>query len=201
MTVKIMISFTDLAKNRFQEALKGKDLNVYGVRLPSNDGAFFDLEWIHLGEVNDDESFMEVGGVMFIFEKAVRKQVVQAKIDYVPGGILPGKYQIEFPEVTDQGAVIGADLNNPTVQKIQQLLDNEINPSIAAHGGVARIYDFKDNVLYLQFGGGCHGCGMVDATLKQGIEVRMKEVIPELIAVKDQTDHTTGANPYFPAQH
>jgi len=195
-----MISFTDVAKKRFEDLAKGKDLNVFGVRLPSNDGAYFDIEWLHLGEVGFEETFIEVGGVMFIFEKKVKPQIDRAKIDYVPGGILPGKFQIEFPEVTEQGAVVGADFSNPTVKKIQELLDNEINPSIASHGGTARIYDYKDNVLYLQFGGGCHGCGMVDATLKQGIEVRMKEVIPELIAVKDQTDHTTGANPYFPPQ-
>jgi Fe/S biogenesis protein NfuA len=194
-----MLTFTDEAKKRLQEGLKDKDLNIYGIRLPSNDGAFFDLEWVHLGEVTVNESFAEVGGVMFIFERSVKGAIEKARIDYVPGGLLPGKFQIEFPEVTTQG-VFGPDYSDPVVQKIQNVLNNEINPAIASHGGVARIYDYKDRILYLQFGGGCHGCGMVDATLKQGIEVRLKEEIPELVAVLDQTDHSTGTNPYIPRE-
>ena len=67
-----MLTFTDEAKKRLQESLKDRDLNVYGIRLPSNDGAFFDLEWVHLGEVTVNESFSEVGGVMFIFERSVK---------------------------------------------------------------------------------------------------------------------------------
>ncbi len=189
-----MLNFSDEAKKRFQELIKDKDLNVYGVRLPANDGAYFDLDWVHLGEVKPEETFTEVGGVMFIFEKAVKAQAENARIEYVPGGILPGRFQLLFPE---EQAVAGPDFKDPTVQKIQEILNNEINPAIASHGGVARIYDFQEGVLYLQFGGGCHGCGMVDATLKQGIEVRLKEAIPELVGIRDATDHSTGANPYF----
>ena len=192
-----MLTFSEEAKIRLKEFMKEKDLNVYGIRLPQNDGAFFDLEWVHLGDVTVKEAFTEAEGVMFIFDREAKDKVERARVDYVPGGLLPGKFQIEFPEAGPQG-YFGPDLSDPMVQKIQKILDNEINPSIAMHGGVARIYDYKDRVLYLQFGGGCHGCGMVDATLKQGIEVRLKEEIPELIAVLDQTDHSTGANPYIP---
>jgi Fe/S biogenesis protein NfuA len=83
------------------------------------------------------------------------------------------------------------------VQKIVDVLDNEINPSIAMHGGNAQLLDYRDNIVYLQMGGGCQGCSGVDLTLKQGIETRLKEVVPEIVGVMDQTDHANGKNPYF----
>jgi Fe/S biogenesis protein NfuA len=65
------------------------------------------------------------------------------------------------------------------------------------HGGHVSLVDVKDDIAYLQFGGGCQGCGMVDVTLKQGVEVMLREAVPELKAVMDVTDHAGGQNPYY----
>ena len=81
--------------------------------------------------------------------------------------------------------------------KLQVLLEEEINPAVAAHGGHVQLIDVKDSVAYVQLGGGCQGCGMVDVTLRQGIETRMKEVTPELQELVDVTDHRGGTNPYY----
>ena len=82
-------------------------------------------------------------------------------------------------------------------QQIQQVLDEEVNPMVASHGGVVSLLEVKDQNLYLEFGGGCQGCSMIDVTLKQGVEVMIKEQIPEIIAVYDVTDHAGGENPYY----
>ena len=66
-----------------------------------------------------------------------------------------------------------------------------------AHGGRVRLVDVKDGQVYLAFGGGCHGCGLVDVTLKQGIERRIREAVPEVVGVVDTTDHSAGENPYY----
>ncbi|MCH7478659.1 MAG: NifU family protein [SAR324 cluster bacterium] len=80
---------------------------------------------------------------------------------------------------------------------VKTLLDQEINPAVAAHGGFFTLLDVKDNNVYVQLGGGCQGCGMADVTLKQGVEQRMREVLPEMASLIDTTDHAAGSNPYY----
>ncbi|MDA1132352.1 MAG: NifU family protein [Proteobacteria bacterium] len=80
---------------------------------------------------------------------------------------------------------------------VQEILDNEINPGVASHGGNVKLIDVADHTVYLEFGGGCHGCGMVDVTLKQGVETRIMEAVPTITAVLDITDHAEGTNPYY----
>lgn len=81
--------------------------------------------------------------------------------------------------------------------KVQKILDEMINPAVAGHGGWVDLLDVKDNMVYLRLGGGCQGCGMVNVTLKQGIEATLREEIPQIAGVVDQTDHQGGNNPYY----
>ena len=82
-------------------------------------------------------------------------------------------------------------------EQIHHVLDEEVNPMVASHGGVVSLLEVKDSSAYLEFGGGCQGCGMIDVTLKQGVEVMIKEQIPEIEAIYDVTDHAEGTNPYY----
>jgi len=81
--------------------------------------------------------------------------------------------------------------------RVQEIFDTVINPGVAMHGGVVHLLDVQDGLVFVQLGGGCQGCGMADVTLKQGIEVMLKERIPDVVAVVDQTDHAGGINPYY----
>ena len=81
--------------------------------------------------------------------------------------------------------------------KVQDLIENMINPAVAGHGGWVELIDVQDKRVYLQMGGGCQGCGAADITLKAGIERLLKEEIPEIEEVLDTTDHASGANPYY----
>ena len=72
-----------------------------------------------------------------------------------------------------------------------------INPAVAAHGGNVKLVEVQDGNVMLQFGGGCHGCSSSSLTLKQGIEVKLREKFPEIGQIVDVTDHSTGANPYY----
>ena len=81
--------------------------------------------------------------------------------------------------------------------RVQDLIDNMINPAVAGHGGFVELLDVKDNKVYLQLGGGCQGCGAADITLKSGIERLIKEELPEVDEVLDATDHAAGQNPYY----
>ena len=82
--------------------------------------------------------------------------------------------------------------------QINYVLHSQINPSLASHGGMVSLIEIvEDNVAVLQFGGGCQGCGMVDVTLKDGVEKTLLETLPQLTAVRDVTDHSVTENAYF----
>tara|TARA_Y100000814_G_C12175341_1_gene349425 strand:+ start:53 stop:643 length:591 start_codon:yes stop_codon:yes gene_type:complete len=91
---------------------------------------------------------------------------------------------------------ISAD--SPVEDRINYVIYNEINPMLESHGGEVSLVEFNnENEAVLQFGGGCQGCGMVDVTLKDGIEKTLIEQIPEVKAVKDLTDHSIDDNAYY----
>jgi Fe-S cluster biogenesis protein NfuA len=80
---------------------------------------------------------------------------------------------------------------------IRDLLDREINPAVAAHGGWVELIDVKRNAVFLRLGGGCQGCGAADVTLKQGIEKAIRALAPSVGEILDTTDHAAGRNPYY----
>jgi Fe/S biogenesis protein NfuA len=86
---------------------------------------------------------------------------------------------------------------DPVAARVQEILDRQINPSIAAHGGYVDLLEVRDGAAYVQLGGGCQGCAQVDVTLRQGIEVAIVQAVPQVNRVIDTTDHAAGTNPYF----
>ena len=89
------------------------------------------------------------------------------------------------------------DLSGDVPQRVIQVLDAQINPSIAAHGGHADLVAVEEGAAYLRLSGGCAGCGMAAVTLSQGIEVAIKQSVPEIVRIVDVTDHAAGTNPYY----
>jgi Fe/S biogenesis protein NfuA len=86
---------------------------------------------------------------------------------------------------------------DPVAARIQEVLDRQINPSVAAHGGFVDLLEVRGGSVFVQLGGGCQGCAQVDVTLRQGIEVAIKAAVPQIVEVIDVTDHAAGTNPYF----
>jgi Fe/S biogenesis protein NfuA len=92
-----------------------------------------------------------------------------------------------------------ADLSGEVPQRVIQVLETQINPAIASHGGYAELVAVEDSIAYLRLSGGCQGCGMAAVTLGQGIEVAILDAVPEITEVVDVTDHASGTNPYYEA--
>lgn len=92
------------------------------------------------------------------------------------------------------------DLTGPLVDRVQQVIQEQVNPAIASHGGGAELISIDGTIAYLRLFGGCQGCGLAQVTLKQGIERIILESIPELSQVVDVTDHASGDNPYYESQ-
>jgi Fe-S cluster biogenesis protein NfuA len=81
--------------------------------------------------------------------------------------------------------------------KVQQVLDEMINPGVASHGGFVELLDVQDANVFIRMGGGCQGCGAADVTLKMGIERLIREQVPQVREIFDTTDHASGMNPYY----
>jgi Fe/S biogenesis protein NfuA len=119
-----------------------------------------------------------------------------ATLDFTGAGMV-----IQNPNKPSAGPARGAppeaDLSGPVAQAVLTVLDEEINPAIAAHGGRADLVAVDEGVAYLRLSGGCQGCGLASVTLSQGIEVAILDGVPEIESVIDVTDHASGDNPYF----
>jgi Fe-S cluster biogenesis protein NfuA len=81
--------------------------------------------------------------------------------------------------------------------RVQQVLDEMINPGVAAHGGFVELLDVQDDNVFIRMGGGCQGCGAADVTLKMGIEKLIREHVPQVREILDTTDHGSGQNPFY----
>ena len=101
------------------------------------------------------------------------------------------------PTLAGLGSIPEVDLSDPFAARVVSVLEEQVNPSIASHGGRADLVAVEDLSVYLRLSGGCQGCGMAKATLSQGIEVILREAIPEIANVVDVTDHADGTNPYY----
>jgi Fe/S biogenesis protein NfuA len=130
----------------------------------------------------------------------VRGATLDVAGDPIEGGLILDNPNSPSPAVASPGTSVPpppADLSGDVPQRVIQVLDSQINPSIAAHGGHAQLVAVEGDTAYLRLSGGCQGCGMASVTLSQGIEVLLKESVPEILRVVDVTDHASGTNPYF----
>jgi Fe/S biogenesis protein NfuA len=191
-----MISITDEAKKKFLSILESEKRQGQSLRVSARRGMSpFSLEYgrsfVEEGKENGDDEAIDLTEFSVFVDPDSAELLEGAVVDYVQG-LNESGFKITNPNQPGPPTPEG-----PLAEKIQHLIDSQINPNIASHGGFIRLIDLKDDVAYLQFGGGCQGCGMANVTLKQGVEVMLKEAVPELKGVKDITDHDSGTNPYY----
>jgi Fe/S biogenesis protein NfuA len=124
-----------------------------------------------------------------------------ATIDWLDDPFGAGGLRVDNPNTPSPaiGAPPPADLSGDVPQRVIQVLDQQVNPTIAAHGGRAELVAVEQGTAYLKLGGGCQGCAMATVTLSQGIERTILQAVAEITSVVDVTDHQSGTNPYFEA--
>ena len=192
-----MIEITPSAQDYFNKLIGQQDEDGLGLRISvshaGTPGAACDLQFCPKGQNMPDDRVQEFDGFNLYVAEGSAKWLEKAEIDFEndPTG---GQLTIKAPGI--KGNEPGADA--ALEDRVAWLLQTEINPSLASHGGrVALVEITDDKEVILQFGGGCQGCGMADVTMKQGIEQTLTRHIPEIAAVKDVTDHDSGTNPYY----
>jgi Fe/S biogenesis protein NfuA len=122
-----------------------------------------------------------------------------ATIDWLEDPFGTSGLRVENPNTPSPTIRVPApgDLSGDVAQRVVQVLAQQVNPSIAAHGGRAVLVAVEQGTAYLRLSGGCQGCAMATVTLSQGIETTIIQAVPEITSVVDVTDHQSGTNPYF----
>lgn len=190
------IRVTDAARDKFLSILENEGKAGQGLRVSARRGMSpfsidYGLSFVEPDGGADDDEIVNLDGFNVYVDAGSQPLLDGVVVDYVHG-LNESGFKITNPK---QG---GPQIpEGPLADKIQEVLNARINPGIRSHGGVVSLAALKDDVAYLRFGGGCQGCGMVDVTLKQGVEVALKQAIPELKGVRDITDHAAGENPYY----
>ena len=191
----VRISFSEAAVTALQKAVDDYPEPVAGLRLKiaGRSGAGFNhaLTIVEQGAEVAGDPIVEASGLRVFVEAENAKNLDGVAIHY------------EFKGTNVSGLVFDNPnpvWRNPLEQRVQKLFDEYVNPGIASHGGVVTLLEVDGDKAYIEMGGGCAGCGMANVTLKQGIEVAVKESVPEISEVVDTTDHAAGTNPYYQPQ-
>ena len=195
-----MLIVTDTAQQHFQRLLEQQGIPGLGIRIKAihagTPKADCQLEFCESADLGGDEREVRCEGFSIFVDAPSVPYLEGAELDY-QANATGGQLTIRAPLI--KGSEPGPDAS--LAQRVEYLLQSEINPQIAAHGGRVSLADIDDQkVVYLRFGGGCHGCGMADVTLKQGIERTLRAKLPEISAVRDVTDHARGETPYYKAR-
>ncbi len=194
----VNVDITESAQDYLKGLLdKQKDNDGIGIRMfvanPGTPNAETCIAYCRPGEEKENDVVVPLKGFNAYFEERSLPFLEDAKVDYSPdrmGGQLTIRApNSKMPRVSD---------DSPLEDKINYVLYNDVNPSLAAHGGnVSLVEVTEDMIAVLKFGGGCQGCGSVAITLKQGIEVQLMDKLPELKGIRDVTDHTDRSNAYM----
>lgn len=157
----------------------------------------YDLYFERLKDAKDSDIVKEFSGLKVIIPERSAMNLNGARLDTENTDGQPELVLINPNKPRVPGLPDDLTLETDFAKKVKDVLDNEVNPAIRAHGGRADLVGVKDFDVYLELSGGCQGCGMAQVTLSQGIEHALREALPELENVYDVTDHSSGVNPYY----
>ena len=196
---KPLLLLTPAAQNHFT-ALLSKESNPLeplnlriSVTEPGTLRADVGIAFCPMGHEDETDLAIKYPNFILYIENTAVAALREAVIDYTLNDF-GGHLSIKAPFIKGGAPAKSASLQ----ERVQYIIDSEINPNLASHGGFVSLVDIVDNgIVVLQFGGGCHGCGMADVTLKSGIQKTLMQQCSDITAVRDATDHALGKNPYY----
>ncbi len=192
-----MIEISASAQQYLKELLEKQEEEGVAIRVfvaqPGTPHAETCIAYCRPGEEQEGDIAVEYDGFRAWFEGRSEQYLLDAVVDYQEDQ-MGGQLTIKAPNAR----IPNVSEDSPLEDRINYILYNEINPGLAAHGGMVTLVELTDNnEAVLQFGGGCQGCAAVDITLKNSVEATLLERLPELTGVLDQTDHTFTENAYY----
>lgn len=189
-----MVEFTETAREKITEIIEAKAQEDMMLRMQimgrGPGGFLYSLRFVPADEKSPDDIELNMESFHVLIDQNSAQNLEGSTVDYKDDNFQRG-FSVDNPNPLWE---------DPTAQSIQKVLDSKVNPGISSHGGFVSLVEFKEDTAYIAFGGGCQGCGLVDVTLKQGVEVMILESAPEVQNVVDLTDHASGDQPYYEAK-
>lgn len=187
-----MFTVSEAAQNKIVEILRTHGQEGWAIRVRilgrGIDRFAYDIHSVPLEMQREGDLVIDAGPFKVLLDAESAPLLEEATLNFDASA---AAFQIDNPN-----PVWEDDLG----RRVAEVLIEQVNPSIAAHGGAVLPVDVRDGVVYVRMFGGCQGCGMASATLTLGVERALKEAIPEVRAVVDITHHAAGTNPYYPSR-
>jgi Fe/S biogenesis protein NfuA len=193
-----MIKVTTTAQKYLKDLLSKQDKPGMSVRVfitdPGTSKAETCLSYCRPNQELASDKLLEFNDLRFFIDAASVAYLQDASIDFVENDS-GGEIVIKAPNAKMENITTESPIN----VQINYILDNDINPGLAEHGGFARLveYDEQTHIAVLAFGGGCQGCSQIDATVKGYVEKTLMDKIPQLKGITDVTDHTDLSHAYY----
>jgi len=195
---EVFLGFSENARNRIREALEGNNEKT-ALRIsarPANPERFsYNMRLIGDRETAEDDVLLEREGLTICLDPLSAEYLDGASIDFVDQEGETG-FKFDNPNKPAKNGSLD-ELTGSMEEKVFHIMETELNPALASHGGWINLVKVEDNKVYVTLAGGCQGCGMAGATIKNGVEARLKELIPEIEEVVDVTNHSAGTNPRY----
>ena len=157
----------------------------------------WELTLVSAEEGAPDDVPVDGGGFKVLVASGTASRLEGATVDYVERPNETG-FEIRTAPSNGDGPTGGSEApRGDLADKVSKILEEQVNPAIASHGGFIRLVDVEGTEIYMEMGGGCQGCAMSRMTLRQGVERMIRQHVPEVTAIHDVTDHAAGENPYF----
>lgn len=194
-----MLTFTEKAREMVQTFIDASDGELTALRV-SVEGNLanpeFSLTLVEGSEGKENESRLSVDGLIVLVDESHSTRLEGATIDFVERVNKSG-FEVLLDAASAEPELRIGSPTGPIADRVRHVLDEQINPAIASHGGFITLVDVKDTEVYLEMSGGCQGCAMSRMTLRQGVERMVRQAVPEITEIHDITDHSSGENPYF----
>jgi Fe/S biogenesis protein NfuA len=200
-----MIEITPAARQRIAEFVEAEAVRDPALRieLGSDEGSplarGYAISLVEREDRRKTEIAINVDSIRVFLNLDTSNLLSGAEIDWIEENGAGG-FRVEDPSARAAAVAAGAVPafeGGELADRIVHILQHEINPRIASHGGAVELVDVDDGTLYVRMSGGCQGCSASAATLRMGVERMVREAVPEISAVVDVTDHSAGTNPYF----
>lgn len=197
-----MIKFTDRARDMVTSFLGEGDDAGQALRIRvsgESTSPTFDLTLVDPAEKFLDEIVVDADGFDVYLRESDTTLLEGATVDYVDR-VNESGFEVRpadggVPQVTNRRGK--GEPTGEIADSVREILEAQVNPAIASHGGLISLVDVKETEIYVEMSGGCQGCALSAMTLRQSVERMLREAVPELTAVHDITDHASGDNPYI----
>jgi len=202
-TETLTVTITPEAREQLLAAMNMEGRTAHGLRLIVKQAGTanqqFGLSLVERPTADANEAIVDSEGIKVFLDRRQLQFLAGATIHYLSGPNGSG-FKIDSPyKPPVLPGMDGTPPTGPLADAVMKVINEQINPGVASHGGRVTLVDIKDDIAYVKFGGGCQGCSSADVTLKQGVVTMIKSAVPQIKDVLDSTEHAAGANPYYSA--